>query len=210
MQKDDANLGSKFKLVKKIGAWALVPGLGVPVTKFVERYYDVSLFSPALSGLWNWILSIGTWLNQSFPLQLWMLLAITVCVAVMAVAGLWAFSDKSRELKAARAGLEAVDRELKAAYSRIKDLENPCQPEIQALSSSQQLVLDFIAACEHEGSCPFVRDYVRAIDLSHLQVKGALDVLTSRGLVKTIYAGTTLKALLTPAGREFVLSAEGV
>jgi hypothetical protein len=49
----------KYSLLRKIGAWALVPGLGVPATKFVEGYYDVKFFSPVISGLWQWIQDVG-------------------------------------------------------------------------------------------------------------------------------------------------------
>jgi hypothetical protein len=209
MQQDDAKQKSRFKWIRGIAAAVLVPGFGVPITKFVESHYDVSFFSPAISDLWGWILSIGTWLNQSFPMQLWMLLAITVGVAFVAVSGLLALREANRELNVGHANLNAVERKLVAAYSRINDLENPRRPEIPELNSSQQVLLEFMTSCEHQGIYPFVRDYPGAIGLTHLQVRGALDGLVSHGLVQTMYGGPTKKAILTPAGREFVLSAEG-
>jgi hypothetical protein len=209
MQTDDIGRGSKYKGVKKVSYWVVGTVVAVPITKWVESQLNLSFFSPAIAGLLDFMRGVGDWLNHPVSIQLWMLLVLNVGVALIAGAGLWGISNRNKELRTVNAVLEGVNEKLIAAQSRITYLESPRLPEIQPLSLSQQLVLDFIAECEHRASHPFVREYPNYMDLSHLQVKGALDGLITRGLVKTIYAGTTLKALLTSAGREFVLSAEG-
>lgn len=117
MRTDDVKQGTKFKLIKKIGAWALVPGLGVPITKLVESHYDVSF----ISRLWSWMSSVGDLLAQSFIVQLWMMIAMMGCVLLLAAVGFWAIMDANSALDAADSELEAVNSKLEAANIDLRN-----------------------------------------------------------------------------------------
>ncbi|WP_448723849.1 hypothetical protein [Pseudomonas farris] len=114
MQTGNAKQGSGLKLVKWLAAVMLVPGLGVPATKLAESYYDVSFFSSSVAAIGGWILSVGTWLSQSFPMQLWVLVAITVGTGLIAATGIWAIYEANTELKATK-------MELNKAYAKARD-----------------------------------------------------------------------------------------
>lgn len=114
MQIDNAKQGSGVKLVKTLGKWALVPGLGVPATKLAESYYDVSFFSTSVAAIGGWVLSVGTWLSQSFPMQLWVLVAVTVGMGFIAATGIWGIYEANTELKATKT-------ELSKAYAKARD-----------------------------------------------------------------------------------------
>ncbi|MGF6221684.1 hypothetical protein [Pseudomonas sp. YL-218 TE3947] len=114
MQTDNAKQGSGLKLIKTIGKWALVPGLGVPATKLAESYYDVSFFSSSMAAIGGWMLSVGTWLSQSFPMQLWVLVAVTVGMGFIAATGIWGIYEANTELKATKT-------ELSKAYAKARD-----------------------------------------------------------------------------------------
>ena len=117
MRTDDVKQGTKFKLIKKIGAWALVPGLGVPITKLVESHYDVSF----ISRLWSWMSSVGDLLAQSFIVQLWMMIAMMGCVLLLAAVGFWAIMDANSALDAADSELEVVNSKLEAANIDLRN-----------------------------------------------------------------------------------------
>lgn len=114
MLADGAKQGSKFKTVKTVSYWALGTIAAVPITKWGESQLSLSLFSPAISGLWNWMLSVGTWLSQSFPMQLWVFVAITVGTGLIAATGIWAVYEANTELKATKT-------ELNKAYAKARD-----------------------------------------------------------------------------------------
>jgi hypothetical protein len=74
---------SKYTLLKGICAAVLLPGFGVPVTKWVESYYDVSFFSPSITALWNAIMSLGQWLVRDVAVSFWQLGLLYICSFVL-------------------------------------------------------------------------------------------------------------------------------
>jgi hypothetical protein len=64
---------SNYAWLKAFCAAVLLPGLGVPITKWVESYYDVSFFSPTITSSLNAIESVGLWLVRDATISLWWL-----------------------------------------------------------------------------------------------------------------------------------------
>lgn len=114
MQTDNAEQGSRFKMAKTVSYWVIGTVAAVPLTKMVESYYDVSFFSPAILGLKDRILSVGTWLSQTVPLQMWFFWVVTLIAILGATFGIWAIRDKRLEVGAAKA-------EQKKAYEKARE-----------------------------------------------------------------------------------------
>jgi len=189
MQQGDAKQKSKFKTLRTVGAWALVPGLGVPITKLVESYYDVSFFSSAVSGLWSWILSVGSWLGQSAPVPAWTLVAITICALLMAGALIWVVVD-------ANGRLAVADADLDAANARIKMLESP--PKSTLTDNAHEVVM-WVAGLTINNMVAYPPILADRVGLDPLQMGTALDELQEQGLIEFDDSVD-----LTPRGRVYV------
>lgn len=74
----------------------------------------MSFFSSSVAAIGGWILSVGTWLSQSFPMQLWVLVAVTIGMGFLAATGIWAIYEANTELK-------ATQTELSKAYAKARD-----------------------------------------------------------------------------------------
>lgn len=198
MQQDGAKQKTKFHLMRTLGAWALVPGLGVPATKFVESYYDVSFFSLAISGMWRGIQSVGSWMNLTVSLPLWMLVLVTVLALLMMGVVVWVIIDANGKLKDADMGLDA-------AHAKIEDLQ---VPKIPPLTDEQSKVIAAIAAYDSVGKDCRTKDFPVQIGLTLLQADGAMDVLEKRKFISFQYTTSGKYVTLTAAGREYVLRPE--
>ncbi len=64
---------SKYAWLKAVCAAVLLPGLGVPITKWVESYYDMSFFSPTITAWSNAIETLGQWLVRDVTISFWLL-----------------------------------------------------------------------------------------------------------------------------------------
>ncbi|QVW26374.1 hypothetical protein KJF94_12910 [Pseudomonas hormoni] len=120
MQQDDAKQKSKFKWVKGIAAAILVPGLGVPVTKLVESHYDVSVFSPAMAGLWSLMRGVGDWLNLTAPIYVWEFLVVTVSAGVLGAFGVGTLLYSRLEIRAAKAEQDKAFAKAREVIARLK------------------------------------------------------------------------------------------
>lgn len=188
MQTSDVVQG--FRL-KKILGWTVGTIAAWVVTKMFDNYYDVSLFS----AFWNSVLSVGSWLSQSFPIQLWMLAGLTVCVLLLLGVGFWVINDANK-------ALEDADQKLNAAYEQIAKLKTPALPP---LTKEQDEVIATIAAYDSEGNDCSTKDFPARIGLTFLQADGAMDVLEARKLISFQYYNAGRFVTLTPAGRAYVL-----
>lgn len=200
MQTDDVKQSARLRTTKKVLWWLLGTMVAVPITKWVETQLSLSFFSPAISGLWNWILSVGGWFGQSAPMPLWMLLAITVYALLMTGAFLWAVIDANKQL-------DAADVELGAAHSRITELERPSLPPApDPLNESQLKVMLAVSAYVEAHQPCRVKEFPRGVGLSQLLAETAIDVLEQRGLIKVHYATSGKYIALTAEGREYLVS----
>ncbi|AZO83690.1 hypothetical protein BOO88_10570 [Stutzerimonas stutzeri] len=195
MLTENANPGSKLTMAKKVLWWGLGTAAAVPLTKWVESQLSLSIFSPAISGLWNLILDVGRWLGQSASIPVWILVAITVYALFMSVAFVWAIID-------ANAQLDACDADLNAAMARIKVLENP--PKLQLSDNAHEVVM-WVAALTISNMTAYSVVLVARTELDSLQVATALDELQERGLVES---DDTVD--LTPKGRVYVQRPENL
>ncbi|MVV47477.1 hypothetical protein EJA72_04295 [Pseudomonas sp. PB120] len=71
MQPNGATRKAKLKLVKKVFGWGLGTVVAVPITKWVETQLNLSLISPAITGLWNWISALEEWFMRDVSLPIW-------------------------------------------------------------------------------------------------------------------------------------------
>ncbi|WP_415765354.1 hypothetical protein [Pseudomonas sp. ZB1P45] len=230
MQSNDVKQAYGLKLLKWLAAAMLVPVLGVPATKLAESYYDVSFFSPAIAGLWNWILSVGTWLGQPVSVQLWLLLTIAICTVSTAVALVRVFRDSNREREAKDAILDATYARIDAAISEIDSLdeelgktrvkldtaelelaaalakvESLLTPKMQPLSEHQRTVIAGITTYDNADKECYVKDLCQKINFTMVQTDGAVDVLLKRKLIEEYYTNGGRVVSLTPDGRAYVL-----
>lgn len=76
---------SNYAWLKAFYAAVLLPGLGVPITKWVESYYDVSFFSPTITSSLNAIESVGLWLVRDITISFWWLALLYLGSFLLAV-----------------------------------------------------------------------------------------------------------------------------
>jgi len=200
MHTDDAKPSTRVKATKTVFWWVLATVAAVPLTKWVESQLSLSIFSPAISGLWNRILSVGGWFGQQAPMPLWMLLAITVYALLMTGAFLWAVIDANKQL-------DTADARLDAAHSRIIELETPPSPTPpDSLNESQLKVMLAISTYIEAHQPCRVKDFPRGVGLSQLHAETAIDVLERRGLIQIYYATSGKYIALTAEGREYLVN----
>lgn len=189
MQQDGAKQKPKFKWIKNLGAWALVPGLGVPATKFVEGYYDVSFFSPAISGLWSWLGSVGSWFARDVSLPFWlvMILLLLIVLLLLPVGVL--------------------------VYARYES-DEPSGDESEAgspLTDDQNRVFVALGNAIQEGYQVGLDEIREITGLSRIATQNSLDHLTAVGLIRGVNGGYGRRvADLTALGREHFLELEAL
>ncbi|VVP63717.1 hypothetical protein PS907_00600 [Pseudomonas fluorescens] len=153
MHKDYAKKGSRFK---KILVWVFGTCAAVPLTKFVESYYDVSIFSPAITGGWSWMVSIGSWFasDVSFPIWLVFLLGLLMTLLVVPV--------------------------LKRGYVRyFKDAESEAP-----LSENDLIALAAVGDGIQESYQFGIDDVMKHANLSRIPAQIAIDSLFKNGLIQ--------------------------
>lgn len=227
MQTDNAKKGDGLK---KILGWTAATIAAVPITKMVENYFDVSLFSTMLA-------AAGAWLGQTIPIYLWLFWVAGIGSTLAIVFGFWALSEKrlgvgfakveqdkafekAREaisklktanaeldatklaLEVTRKELDAAGLELEAAYAKIAELQTPALP---LLSEGQDEVIAAIAAYDSEGKECLASEFPRRIGLTLLEADGAMDVLEARKLIEFQYYNGRRYVSLTAKGRAYVL-----
>lgn len=149
----------------------------VPITQLVERHYDVSIFSPVITGLWNWIMGVANWLGGDVTLPAWMILLLLTLATVLVVPFLILIYVKVFESDSA----PLTDEQMRVFITVGKSIEADCPISLEGL--------------------------VRDARYSRIVAHSALDVLSSRGLVTPATDIRGLDYVdLTSAGRAFFLS----
>ncbi|SFH13655.1 hypothetical protein [Pseudomonas sp. NFACC45] len=62
----------------KVFWWIVATIAAVPITKRVETQMNLSMFSPAIDGLWSWLTTLGAWLSRDVSIPVWFLLLLLV------------------------------------------------------------------------------------------------------------------------------------
>lgn len=164
-------------------------------TKIFDSYYDVSLVSSLFAAVGAGLASAWSLLGQSFPIPLWMLVGLTICVLLLIGVGIWGFIDANR-------ALEDAEKELDAAYKKIAELKTPVLPP---LTEEQDRVIGAIAIYGSAGkACP-AKAIPAHIGLTFLETDGALDVLEARKMISYEYSASGRYVSLTTVGRAYVL-----
>ncbi|MHC8325425.1 hypothetical protein [Pseudomonas sp. LB1P83] len=192
MQANDAVQRSRLK---KILGWIVGTVAAWIATKIFDSYYDVSLFSSVSTAVGTGLANTWSLLGQSFPMQLWMLVGLTICVLLLIGVGLWGINDANK-------ALEDAEKELNVAYAKIAELKAPA---LLPLTTVQDRVLGTIAIYGNAGkACPTTAIPTHT-GLTFLETDGALDVLEARKMVSFEYSTSGKYVALTAAGRAYVL-----
>jgi hypothetical protein len=181
--------------LKKVLGWTGGTLAAWITTKIFDSYYDVSLFSAVSTAVDTGLANTWSLLGQSFPIQLWMLVSLTVCVLLLLGVGLWGIKDAYK-------ALEVAEKELNAAYAKIAELKAPA---LLPLTIVQDRVIGTIAIYGSVGkTCPTTAIPTHT-DLTHLETDGALDVLEARKMISFEYSASGKFVTLTAVGRAYVL-----
>ncbi|WP_277960731.1 hypothetical protein [Pseudomonas sp. RIT-To-2] len=173
------------KSLKTLGWWALGTVAAVPITKAVESHFDVSLFSPAISGLWGWLLSVGHWFARDVTFPLWLILLLCLLILILLVPA--------------------------SALIYVRWFEKEETPKGSPLTDDQQRVFVVVGKSIQEGH-RFNLDHIRELSgLSRIATQTALDHLLGVGLIRQAYDKYGFQyADLTRLGREHYLELEGL
>jgi len=192
MQTSDAVQRSRLR---KIMGWAGGTLAAWIATKIFDSYYDVSLFSAVSTAVGSGLANTWSLLGQSFPMQLWMLAGLTVCVLLVIGVGLWGIYDANKALADA-------EKELTVAYAKIAELKAPA---LLPLTTVQDRVIGTIAIYGSAGkTCPTTAIPTHT-GLTFLETDGALDVLEARKMISFEYSSSGKYVALTAVGRAYVL-----
>lgn len=175
--------------VKKVLYWALGTVVAVPITKMVESQLNLSFFSPAISGLWSWMQSVGSWFARDVSLPFWavMLALILIVLLMVPVAAL--------------------------VYARYEEVEpvDVTSPGGAPLTDDQNRVFLVVGNAIQQGYRVGYEDVIKSSGLSRIATQYALDHLTNVELIRPVNGsyGRTY-ADLTPLGREHFLELEAL
>ncbi|GLO08287.1 TPA: hypothetical protein QEM76_001946 [Pseudomonas putida] len=211
-------------LLAVVGAVVLAP-----FAKWGEDQLNLSLLSPVIDRLSGWMQSVGIWLNQPVPIQMWEFAILVLCVLVALAVIIWthaeangklaalgteldnaslqleALDSTQAELDACREKLDSLNKELEAARGEIADLR---EPKVPPLTKEQVKVIAAIAAFDNVSKKCRTKELPAMTELTLLQTDGALDVLAARKLISVVHPDTGKYATLTARGRAQVLSPE--
>ncbi len=180
---------SKFRWVKALGVAVLVPGLGVPITKFVESYYDVTFFSSVVAGFWSNIQSLGSWLARDVSFPLWVVILVLALIALLLV---------------------PVLALIYARYEKVEPADG-ASADGAPLTDDQNLVFLVVGNAIQQGYQFGFDDVRENSGLSRIATQNALDHLASVNLIRPVrsrYGGHY--ADLTPLGRDHFLELEAL
>jgi len=99
MQTENAKQDSGLK---KVSLWALATIAAWVITKIFDSYYDVSLFGSLFAAVGTGVASVGSWLGQTVPMQLWLFGVVTASTALATTFGIWTLLDKRLEIGVAK------------------------------------------------------------------------------------------------------------
>lgn len=175
----------KTSWLKVLLAWTLVPAFGVPITKFVESHYDVSIFGPAITWLLSGIVSVGQWIGRDVTLPFWMVLILLVLVALLLVPF------------------------LALVYARFFEKDTQLETFGSPLSADEKVAFIVVGKAIQEGDQFGVDEVREHSQLSRIATQNALDNLFHKQLIRLARDRMHYNYIdLTPLGREYFLELE--
>lgn len=157
----------------------------VLVTKAVEQKLELTFFSSAMSTLWAWVVSVGTWFTRDITLPFWLLLSLLVVATVLLLLFLILI------------------------YVRLSEKETQLEQPVAPLSQDETLAFVVVGRAIQEGH-QFGVDEVRQYSkLSRIATTNALDNLIYKQLIYVARDRMHYNYIdLTPMGREYFLELE--
>ncbi|MDO9332373.1 MAG: hypothetical protein Q7U27_27075 [Pseudomonas sp.] len=175
----------------KLLGWTI---FGAAVSAFVGTVIKMlvtdqwPLLRPLVSTGWDRTLAVFTWLDQTAALPHWVVIIVPLMMLFLMAILVWS--------------LNSAGEKLIAAQAKIAELRTPSVPP---LTKNQDKVIGAIAIYGSAGKrCP-TKEFPAHIDLTFLEVDGALDVLEARKMVSFEYATSGRYVTLTAVGRAYVL-----
>lgn len=65
-------------ILMKVTGWIAATVAAVPLTKVVESYFNLSLFSPAITASWGWMLDVAAWFSREITLPFWLVASLGI------------------------------------------------------------------------------------------------------------------------------------
>ncbi|GLO08288.1 hypothetical protein PPUJ20005_22570 [Pseudomonas putida] len=162
--------------------WVFGTVAAVPLTKWVESELNLSIFSPAISGLWSWLTGAASWFARDVSVPFWVLMLMIVLMVALAV---------------------PIGLVIYARYDKEK------APAGAPLTDDQNLAFIIIGNAIQVGHQPGFDDVLRHSGLSRIATQNALEHLTAVGLIHPVNASFGRRyAELTALGREYFLELE--
>ncbi|MBJ2242500.1 hypothetical protein [Pseudomonas sp. MF6768] len=175
--------------MKKILGWVLGTVAAVPITKWVESQLNLSFFSPAISGLWSWITSVGSWFARDVSLPFWVVMLVLVLMVLLML---------------------PVVALVYARYEKVEPADSASTGGAP-LTDDQNLVFLVVGNAIQQGYQFGFDEVLKNSGLSRIATQNALDHLASVRLIRPVrdhYGGHY--ADLTPLGREHFLELEAL
>lgn len=173
----------KAKL-KTVVWWVIGTVATVPLTKLVEGSFDVSLFSPYITRLWDWIQSGWSWLGSDVSLPAWLMLLLSIMsVLLLVFVGVLVYANR---------------------YEKGDEV-----PEGAPLTDEQQKVFVILGKAYQEGHHLGFEEILQYSGLSRIAAQRTLDHLCNVGLIRPVRSRYgSQHADLTPLGQDHYLELE--
>jgi hypothetical protein len=167
----------------KLLVWTLVGAALATVVKMLVTDEWTSI-RPLLTGLWDWLGSVGAWFSRpvSFPLWVFML-ATLICACVIGVLAIAALIFKQD----------------------LWDAEAKLNPALPAIDDNASRVLTVIANNSGGDKELYVSELPKLVGMPHLFFEAAMDELESFGLFSVDFSGYGDHIRLTARGRQYIL-----
>ncbi|WP_444447875.1 hypothetical protein [Pseudomonas kurunegalensis] len=166
--------------LKTVLWWVVATLAAVPLTKLAESHLDVSFFSPAIVGLWNWIQSVWGWLGSDVSFPVWAVILTTLfMVSLLIPVGWMVYTGWFEDSESTRGIL---------------------------LTDDQQAVFVLIGRVIQQGTMPDFSTVLSYSGLTRIAAHNALDHLCHIGLVELESSPFGLQRFnLTARGRKHYL-----
>lgn len=157
----------------------------VLVTKAVEQKLELTFFSSAMSALWAWVVSVGTWFTRDITLPFWLFLSLLVVATVLLLLFLILI------------------------YVRLSEKETQSGQPRSPLSEDETVAFVVVGKAIQEGHQFGIDDVRQYSQLSRIATQNALDNLLHKRLIHVARDRMHYTYIdLTPMGREYFLELE--
>lgn len=167
-----------------------------PFAKWGEEQLNLSILSPAIDRVQNWLRSAVSWLDQPVPVQMWELVILLLCVLVALGLMTWMYFDANGKLAALGAELDAANAKLSMPTRAPVSLTSV---EMDAFNLFCMMV---------DAECELTLSNIKEFSgQSVISTTHCLSALVEHGLVALVSARSDQEEYaLTGAGREYWLS----